>query len=1083
MRNPETTESKAAEMAMRRLAAIVESSEDAIIGKDLNGIITSWNKGAEKIFGYTADEMVGTSILRLFPPERRVEESYVLEKIRSGEKVECFETVRQTKGGRLIDIAVSISPIKDANGNIIGASKIARDITVQKAHQQEILRLTRLYAALSQINQSIVWTRNRKELFEKICRVLVELGQFSMAWIGQADAKTRRINPVAQWGDESGYLSQLTMNKEEGLEGQGLFSTVISEGKSYICNDFAQNPNDNPWYMLANRAGYRAMAAFPIRQNGAVWGGIMVYSSEIGFFRDNEISLLKEAASDVSFALDFLTQDEIRRQAEAAMRESDERYRALFDRSLDCVFLYDFDGKFLDANKAALDLLGYQREDIATLTFASLLTADQLPLAFQVTEEIKANGYQKHATEFRLHGKDGRQVYTETQSSLICREGKPIAIQGIARDLTERKQAEEALIESEKNFRELVQNMPIALVACAPDTRILYANPMASRVLGLNLEQILGKTASDPIWRFIRENGTEMPQSEYPVNLALQAAEGTISDIILGIPRLNGEDTIWVQCNGYTVRNMDGDIQQVVITFTDLTERKQAEASRARLATAVEQSAESIIITNTSKAIVYVNPAFETMSGYNCAEVLGKNPSILSSGKHDATFYCRMWDVLQSGEAWHGHFINIRKDGKPYEVEATISPVRDAVGAVINYVAVQRDVTHEVQLEAQLNQAQKMEAIGVLAGGIAHDFNNILGAIFGYTEMALEDTPPGSLTASDLEQVVLAATRAKELVNQILAFSREAETNKIPLQPATLVKETVKLLRSSLPTTITIRQNIEAKTGTIMADPTQIHQILMNLCTNAYHAMEEKTGGILTITLKNKMLSAADSWICPNIELGDFIELSIKDNGTGIPKEIQERIFEPYFTTKERGKGTGLGLAIVHGIVQSYHGCITCHSEPGEGTVFTIFLPVVERQAEKGGKPVESIPSGTERILFVDDEEILAVLGKSVLERLGYTITITTKSLEALNIFRNQPDAYDLVITDQTMPEMTGIDLAKRMLQIRPNLPIILCTGYSNQITKEKIRDIGIKGFAMKPLAKIDIAVLIRKILDEMKRT
>jgi PAS domain S-box-containing protein len=502
MKDFDNTDRNAAETARSRLAAIVESSDDAIIGKDLNGIITSWNKGAEKIFGYTAEEMVGTSIVQLFPPERQAEEDFILGKIRRGEKVEQFETLRQTKDGRLINILVTASPIKDAVGNIVGASKIARDITLQKQHEQEILRLSRLYCALSHINQAIVWTRQRDELFEKICRVLVEFGKFSMAWIGQADADTWWVKPVARWGDKSDYLSKVKIYMDERPEGRGPVGSAIREGKSYICNDFAQDPKTLPWHELAKQAGFRAMAAFPIRESGTFCGAVMVYSEEIGFFRDREIALLEEAASDVSFALEFLRQDEKRREAEATLRASEERYRALFERSLDCVFLCDFDGKFLDANQAALNLLGYQRKNITTLTFASLLTADQLPLAFQVMEEIIASGHQKHPTEFRVRARDGRLVYVETQSSLIYHEGKPYAIQGIARDLTERKRAEDLLLASEQRLNSFFTSAPAGLVLLDTELRYVKLNDTAAGINGVSMKDHLGKTVREVLPKF-----------------------------------------------------------------------------------------------------------------------------------------------------------------------------------------------------------------------------------------------------------------------------------------------------------------------------------------------------------------------------------------------------------------------------------------------------------------------------------------------------------------------------------------------------------------------------------------------------
>ena len=412
---------------------------------------------------------------------------------------------------------------------------------------------------------------------------------------------------------------------------------------------------------------------------------------------------------------------------------------------------------------------------------------------------------------------------------------------------------------------------------------------------------------------------------------------------------------------------------------------------------------------------------------------------------------------------------------------------RDAKGRALQVVGTLTDITERKlaekerkTMQAQLQQAQKMEAIGTLAGGIAHDFNNILAAILGYAEMARENSQTGSIAANDIDQVIKASHRAKELVRQILAFSRQDETERIPLQPALIIKETSKLLRSSLPATIDIKLDLDPESVLIMADPTQVHQLLMNLCTNAYHAMEE-TGGTLSISLKQESPVWDDLVNEPGLQSGNFVRLSISDTGSGIDPEIRERIFEPYFTTKPIGKGTGMGLSIIHGIVKSYGGFVSCYSQPEKGTCFHIYLPVIAETVLSEKKQEDLIQFGNEHILFIDDESIIADMGKNMLESLGYQVTTRTNSLEALTTFQNQPEVFDLVITDQTMPEMTGSDLARRMLQIRPGIPIMLCTGYSSQISEEKALSYGIKCFAAKPLAKKDLATLIRNILDEEK--
>jgi PAS domain S-box-containing protein len=396
------------------------------------------------------------------------------------------------------------------------------------------------------------------------------------------------------------------------------------------------------------------------------------------------------------------------------------------------------------------------------------------------------------------------------------------------------------------------------------------------------------------------------------------------------------------------------------------------------------------------------------------------------------------------------------------------------VGTILDITERNRAEEEKKRLQTQLLQAQKMEAIGTLAGGIAHDFNNILGAIIGYAEMVRDDSPLGSTAAHDLDQILLAGNRAKDLVMQILAFSRQSEKARIPLQPATIIKETIKLLRASLPTTIAIKTKIVGSTMPILADPVQFHQLVMNLCTNAFHAMEEK-GGVLTIALAN--LAPSEQRSPP----GEYaIQLTVADNGVGIAPEIKDKIFDPYFTTKGVGKGTGMGLSIVHGIVTAHGGTIACQSRPGEGTTFTITLPALSEAADilDTVPSREAPPPGAERILFVDDEDTLVHMTRIMLERLGYQVTAHHSSREALAVFAENPQRFDVVITDQTMPGMTGLELAQHLLALRPELPIILCSGFSSAVSEEMARSAGIRGFAAKPLIKKEIGELIRSVLD-----
>lgn len=379
------------------------------------------------------------------------------------------------------------------------------------------------------------------------------------------------------------------------------------------------------------------------------------------------------------------------------------------------------------------------------------------------------------------------------------------------------------------------------------------------------------------------------------------------------------------------------------------------------------------------------------------------------------------------------------------------------------------------KLQAQLRQAQKMEALGTLAGGIAHDINNILAVILNANEMAYEDSPEESSTRFFNDMALQAAHRAKELVKQILTFSRQSEQKLAPLRLDLIIKENLKLMRSAIPSTIKINQNVETNIGYVNADPTQIHQLIMNLCINAVHAMDEK--GVLSVTLRQVELSSDELIHEPELQPGPYIMLAVRDNGCGIDKEHLEHIFEPFYTTKEDGKGTGMGLAAVHNAVRTHGGMIRVESELGEGSVFEVFFPVIDKEEAGESEDTDITVYGSGNILFVDDEEMVADVGSKLLERLGYKVTVTSSSIEALAILTDNPAAFDLVVTDQTMPDISGLELVAELLKIRPELPIILCTGHSNKVTEEKIEEMGIKALLYKPYDRKMLSLTVQSVL------
>lgn len=512
----------------------------------------------------------------------------------------------------------------------------------------------------------------------------------------------------------------------------------------------------------------------------------------------------------------------------------------------------------------------------------------------------------------------------------------------------------------------------------------------------------------------------------------------------------------------------------------EIEEKKRAEddlkKSEEKYRILYENATDGICVAQ-DEVIKFPNPKMEEITGYSKEELIQKPFNDFIHPEDRGMVLDRHKRRLAGEEPPPTYsFRIINKKGEVLWVQVnTVMIEWEGHPASLNFL---RDITQIKELEEQLIQAQRMEAIGTLAGGIAHDFNNILSPIMAYSEMAAMNLPPESPIKQNLQQIYRAGERARDLVKQILTFARKSEKQRIPLKISQIVKETVKFLRSTIPSTINIQYDCKTKDDTVLADPTQMNQIVMNLCTNAAYAMREK-GGILEVILEDEHLGTDDISQFDGLIPGHYLRLSVRDTGPGISPDIMNKIYEPYFTTKGVGEGTGLGLAVVHGIIRNYGGNITVDSVVGMGTTFHVLIPIFEAEIPIATAAKLELPRGKEHILFVDDEKQIVDMVRLMLENLGYQVTVRTSSVEALEAFRNKPDKYDMVITDMTMPNMTGKDLAKELMNERPDIPIILCTGFSEQIDERRAKELGMSAFIMKPIVMHDIANTIRRIFDK----
>jgi PAS domain S-box-containing protein len=935
--------------------------------------------------------------------------------------------------------------------------------------------------------------RLKKELSEKE-RIEHELERHRQSLEGMVEQKTAELSAALE--EKTVSNSELLARERELVASEKRFRSVIetavdaiitanSAGQiidwnraaekiyGYTANEIVGKPVSTivPERFRARDSNYIAEAIRRQEKENVVYTHAEVY----GLKKDGsefpiEVSQSVWQAGDEIFATGIVRDITERQRADAGLHESEERLRAVVDGAVDAIVTTNTDGQIMGWNKGAEKMFGYTAEEIISKPVNMLIPERVHFPDMQAWRQAMLKAYERMDLK-RREGmacrKDGVEFPVEISQSL-WKSGDTVFATGIIRDITESKKAQDALQESQARLRSIVDSAPDAIITADSTGTIVFWNKGAEKIYGYTAAEIIGKNV-----------GLILPQRMHPREQ--EFLSGAFHH--QGIQELNESISLKKDGAEFPVEvtralwSAGGSMFATAIV-RDITERKKGKHDRLLLSSVIEQAHENILIMDAGGTILYVNPAVVNLMGRPAAEILGANGFQASGSTYDALSFQTILKQLQSGSAWT-EVLNYKiGNGKTSSIEQTLSPILDADGKLMNILSISRDISHEQYLEEQLRQSQKMEAIGTLAGGIAHDFNNILAAILGYTELAMLDMPKDSITAERLNLVISSCDRARSLVKQILTFSRKSRKEAGPFRLSSIVKEVIKLLRASLPSTIEIQQNIRDADAVVKADPTQLHQLIINLCTNAAQAMEA-SGGLLTIGLEACIRTTDDMKGFYDLPPGAYVRMTVRDTGPGIEPDIRERIFEPFFTTKDVGKGTGMGLAVAHGIATSYGGCIYVDSQPGEGAAFHVLLPRIEEEMPKADvQQPAAIPRGSGAILFVDDEETVMHIGHNMLESLGYTVFSTSSSEQAIEMFRAAPGRFDCVITDMTMPHIRGDELARRLLELRPGLPIILCTGFSEKISEEQALNMGIRAFLLKPYNMQELGLAVRKALE-----
>lgn len=1187
---------------------LVENSPDAIC-ITRNGRIEFVNPAAIALFGARNEtDLIHRPIVIFFHPESFDLVQERLATLMAGHTVPLVtDRIMRLDGGQR-DVEAACVRYEDDAGVCI--KMILRDISDRNLKDREIGRLTRIYAVLSQVNQAVARIPSRERLFAEVCKIITEQGGFSIAWVGAYHPETRELRPVAWQGANIDARNRINIGRKVSAGG-GLIENVILNGRPCVANDYTADPRTAAWHGFAAAFNCRAAVCLPIRCHHNICGTLMVCASEPNYFQPEEVKLLEEVAFDISFALDRLEEEALRRKVQKELAKNEEHLRFLVNHLHAAIIVFAPDGIVTLSNPEAARLLGLSQQEMLGKTpehhLWPLLTSEdgkRLPPNQFPSQRVIATGKPLEGCILGIETGHSRHKTWIHVNAFPERDPQGVLRQIIVTfvDITGHKEAMESVRENEEKFRTLFSASLDAILLTEGD-QYIDCNQAALEMFRCPTKELFCQKRVGEISAATQPDGEpSAPAARKLIELAQQSSIGCYEWVC---KRFDGSEFLAEMSLTALVIQGRSIVQAVV---RDISWRKQAEQRLRQLSRVVEQSPSSVVITDTNGNIQYVNPKFSEVTGYTSEEVIGQNPRLLKSGEKTAEEYKHIWDTIVSGQDWKGEFRNKKKNGDLFWQSASICPITNENGDITQFLAIGEDISERKRTEAALKKSeekffkafnaapavmaiftlnegrcveinnafvqisgfsrdevigrtlselelienpedlrqltqklktegelrneecaykaksgeslvglisaelidmdglpcviftilditerkqmeekflrvQRMESIGALAGGMAHDLNNILAPILMSASMLNEEKVQEESRRQLLSGIEEAAQRGANIVNQVLTFARGVKGEHTVLKTHDLTMQISQMVKEIFPKSIAFTLNLPKTVWNITGDSTQLQQVFLNLCVNARDAMDE--GGTLELSIENCEVDTAFAHMVPNATPGCYVQFKVADSGTGIPKAIIDRIFEPFFTTKEPGKGTGLGLSTVVGIVRSHGGFLQVESEPGEGSIFRVFLPATTDAVPDIEKPDQpSISRGHgETLLVVDDEPDILQIISAVLTQNGWNVISAADGVEGVASYLTYSRKIEALITDMVMPNMDGLSLIRSIRKLSPDLPILVSSGYSNEESREELKRLHVNGFLKKPFSARQLVAQVSTLLHKKQRT